>query len=119
MRAWTCASRKRGVHTTSTVEQPVASLDGIVYGIRASVVVDLPETEADLGHLVAIVQRNVGCVDSHCCEEVAIRKGRSESGRDCSGDASANRREEGASGNCDRGEGAHSINTRPLKRFTK
>ena len=65
-------------HTTGTIKQSVSSLDGVVDGIRAGGVVDFPQTEAYLGHLVAIVQRHVWCVDSHCCEEVAIRKGGSE-----------------------------------------
>lgn len=102
-------------HTTGAVEQPIASLDGIVYSVRARSVVNLPQTEADLGHLVAIVQRDVGCVDSHCCEKVTVRVGRSEGRRFCSRYASANRREERASGNYDRCEGTHSINTRTAK----
>ena len=55
-------------HTACAIEESVAGLDGIVDGVGAGVVVDLPQTEADLRHLVAIVQRDVGSVDSHCCE---------------------------------------------------
>jgi hypothetical protein len=71
-------AESRSLHTTGAIKQSVTSLDGIVHSIRAGGVVDLPQTEANLGHLVAIVQRNIGCVDSHCCEKVAIREGRSE-----------------------------------------
>jgi hypothetical protein len=71
-------TQSRGLHTTGAIEQAVSSFDSIVDGVRAGVVVNLPQTKADLGHLVAIVQRDVGRVDSHCCEEVAIRKCRSE-----------------------------------------
>ena len=37
--------------TKGSVEKAVASLDGVVDGIRAGLVVDLPETEANDGHL--------------------------------------------------------------------
>jgi hypothetical protein len=70
------ATRERDgqdLRTTSSIKQPVSSLDGIVDGVGAGVVVDFPETEADLGHLVAIVQRDVGCVD-HGCESVSVRE---------------------------------------------
>jgi hypothetical protein len=100
----------RRSHTTSAIEQPVSSLDRIVDSVRACRVVNLPQTKADLGHLVAIVQRNVGRVDSHCCEKVAIRERSSERSA-CSGYASANGREERASGNCDGAERSQSINT--------
>jgi hypothetical protein len=69
------------VHTASTVEQPVSSLDGIVYGVRASIVVDFPQAKADLGHLVAIVKRDVWSLDGHSCEEVAFCKGKSKGRR--------------------------------------
>ena len=56
------------------VEQPVSSLDGVVNSVGAGSIVDLPQSKANLGHLVAIVERNVGSVDSHGSEEVAMRK---------------------------------------------
>jgi len=103
---------EHSVHTTSSVKQPVSSLDGIVYGVGAGGIVDLPQTEADLGHLVAIVQRDIGCVDSHCCEEVAVRERETCRGRSRSGDASSDRRKKKVSEKNRRCEGADSINTR-------
>lgn len=44
----------------STVEQAVASLDGVVNLVGAGVVVDLPQTEADDRHFTAIVELDVG-----------------------------------------------------------
>lgn len=41
--------------TASTVEQTVSNLDGIVNRIRGRRIVDLPETEAHEGHLMARV----------------------------------------------------------------
>lgn len=99
-------------HTASAIEEPVSGLDSIVDGVGASVVVNLPQTKADLRHLVAIVQRNVGGVDSHCRECVAMGIRGAECGRGCSGYASSDRSEESAFGSRDRSEGAHSINTR-------
>jgi hypothetical protein len=64
----------RDLLTASTVEQSVSSLDGIVDSVRTCSIVDLPQSKANLRHLVAIVQRNVGSVDSHGSEEVAIGK---------------------------------------------
>jgi hypothetical protein len=46
--------------TTSTIEQTVTSLDSLVDLVGASVVVDLPQTEAHDGHLVAAVQLDSG-----------------------------------------------------------
>lgn len=42
-----------GELTESTVKQPVPCLDGIVDLVGTSVVVDLPQTETDLGHFIA------------------------------------------------------------------
>jgi hypothetical protein len=66
--------KNSNVLTASTVEQSVSSLDGIVDSVCAGSIVDLPQSKANLRHLVAIVQRNVGGVDSHGSEEVAMRK---------------------------------------------
>jgi hypothetical protein len=101
----------RGIHTASSIKQPVSSLDGIVDSVRASIVVDLPQTETDLGHFVTIVQSNVGGVNSHGCEEIAVRKGESRGGFNQSRYASANGREEGVSGTANKSERARSINT--------
>lgn len=52
--------------TASTVEQPVPDLDSLVYLIGTGLVVYLPQPEAHLGHLVAIVEldtRNRHCED--------------------------------------------------------
>lgn len=43
-------------HTASAVKQTVTSLDGVVDSVGASVVVDLPETEAHEGHFIAVVK---------------------------------------------------------------
>ena len=47
---------KGGIHTACTVKQAIASFDGIVDLVGAGVVVDLPATEADEGHVVATVE---------------------------------------------------------------
>jgi hypothetical protein len=107
--------RRSSIHTTSTIEQPVSSLDSVVYSVRASIVVYLPQTKADLGHLVAIVQCNVWSFDSHGCEEVAVRKGELGGGCNDLGYAGAKGREERASGTGNRSERARSINTRTAK----
>ena len=62
---------KRNLHTASTVKQPVSSLDGVVDSVGAGSIVDLPQSKADLRHLVAIIQCNVGNVDRHGGEETA------------------------------------------------
>lgn len=56
--------------TTRAVEQTVAGLDGVVDGVSGAGAVDLPEAEADLGHVIAAVELDVG--DGHfglcmCC----------------------------------------------------
>lgn len=51
-----CARARIRVLTTGTIEQAVASLDGVVDLVSASVVVDLPQAKAHEGHLVAAVQ---------------------------------------------------------------
>jgi hypothetical protein len=66
--------KNQDVLTASTIEQPVSSLDGVVDSVRACSIVDLPQSKANLRHFVAIVQRNVGSVDSHGSEEFAIGK---------------------------------------------
>jgi hypothetical protein len=43
-----------------TVKETVSSLDGVVNLVGASVVVDLPEAEADERHLAAIVEFDGG-----------------------------------------------------------
>ena len=49
--------------TRSAVEETVSSLDGVVDDIGGDRVVDLPETETDLGHVIAAVELDNG---SHC-----------------------------------------------------
>ena len=51
-------------HTASTIEQTVTGLDGVVDNVGA-VFIDLPETEANLGHVIAAVKLDGGNVD-HC-----------------------------------------------------
>lgn len=65
-----------GIPTTSSIEQTVTSLDGVVDGVGASIVANLPEAEAYLRHLKAIVELDVW--DRHFCEtecEVVWRGG--------------------------------------------
>jgi hypothetical protein len=50
--------------TAGTIEETVASLDGVVDLVGTGVVVDLPETEAHEGHLKAAVKLDVR--DRHC-----------------------------------------------------
>ena len=64
------------LHTTGTIEETVAGLDGVVDGVGASVVVDLPEPKSHHGHLLAIVQldgrgRHAGV----CSEDGPVRRG--------------------------------------------
>lgn len=47
---------RTGILTTSTIEQPIPSLDGIVNGVGTSVIVHLPQPKADNWHLIAIVE---------------------------------------------------------------
>jgi hypothetical protein len=53
--------------TAGTVEETVASLDGVVDLVGTSVVVDLPQAEAHKGHLIAAAK-----LDSrgNHCEEI-------------------------------------------------
>jgi hypothetical protein len=44
----------------STIKETVSSLDGVVNLVGASVVVDLPEAEADERHLAAVVELDGG-----------------------------------------------------------
>jgi hypothetical protein len=46
--------------TAGAVKQTVAGLDGIVDGVGADVVVDLPQAETHKGHLVATVELDGG-----------------------------------------------------------
>ena len=55
-------------HTTSSIEQTVSGLDGIVNSIGASVVIDLPETETNLWHIIAAVQLDGWNCWCHLCE---------------------------------------------------
>jgi hypothetical protein len=52
--------------TASPVEQPVARLDGIVDNVCAVLVLYLPQPEAHLGHLVAVIELDAGNVDHSC-----------------------------------------------------
>ena len=63
---------KRNLHTASTIKQPVSSLDGVVDSVGTGSIVDLPQSKADLRHLVAIIQRNVRNVDRHGGEGTAV-----------------------------------------------
>ena len=53
------SEEKTAKPTASTVEQSVADLDGLVHLVGAGGIVHLPQPEANLGHLVAIVERDV------------------------------------------------------------
>lgn len=59
-----------GRHTASTIEQTVTSLDGVVDNLGA-VVIDLPEAEANLGHVEAAVKLDGGNVNH--CDGVLVR----------------------------------------------
>lgn len=48
------------LRTASTVKETVSNLDGVVDRVGASVVVDLPQTEAHDGHIIAATQLDVG-----------------------------------------------------------
>lgn len=52
-----------GKRTSSTVEETVTGLDGVVDGIGGNGVVDFPQAETDLGHVVAAAQLDVRNVD--------------------------------------------------------
>lgn len=45
-------------HTTSTIKQPVSDLDSIIHGISTSRIGNLPETKANLWHIMTSVQFN-------------------------------------------------------------
>jgi hypothetical protein len=47
---------RRSIRTASAVKQTVASLDGVVDGVGAGLVGDLPQTKAHDGHVVAAVE---------------------------------------------------------------
>ena len=57
--------------TAGTVKEAITSLDGIVDDIGGDGVVDLPEAEANLGHLIAAVELDVGN-GSHDCDFVSV-----------------------------------------------
>jgi hypothetical protein len=46
--------------TACTIEQPVSSLDGVVDNVSADGIVDLPQSEANLGHIIAAIELDVG-----------------------------------------------------------
>jgi len=46
--------------TACAIEQTVARLDGLVHGVGCHLGVDLPETEAHLGHVMAAAELDVG-----------------------------------------------------------
>lgn len=48
------------LHTASSVEKTVASLDGCVDLVCASVVVDFPQTKAHEGHVITTVELDDG-----------------------------------------------------------
>ena len=56
--------REEGSLTARAVKETVASLDRVVDRVGASGIVDLPQPEADLRHLVATVELDVR--DRHC-----------------------------------------------------
>ena len=53
--------------TSGRVEKTISSLDCVVNSVGASCVIDLPQTETDLWHLLAIVKLDVWDVDRHVC----------------------------------------------------
>jgi hypothetical protein len=76
---------RQGRLTASTIEKAVTGLDGIVNDIGGNGVVDLPEAEAHLGHLIAAVELDsrrhcddllVGCVVSRSSSESVLQVGR-------------------------------------------
>lgn len=59
------------IRTASTIEETVAGLDGLVDGVSADGVVDLPQTEAHEGHVMAAVEldgRRSHCSECSCCD---------------------------------------------------
>lgn len=58
--------QKKVLHTTGSIEKPITGLDGVVHNVSGLVVLHLPQAEANLGHLVAIVQVDTGNVDHDC-----------------------------------------------------
>ena len=48
------------LHTGGTVKETITHLDGIVDLIRAGVILDLPQSKADQGHFMAVVQFDSG-----------------------------------------------------------
>ena len=49
-------ARERGELTTSSVEQSVAHLDGVVHGVGTGSIVHLPQTKANLWHDMAGIE---------------------------------------------------------------
>lgn len=49
-----------GIHTASSVKKTVASLDGCINLVCASVVVDFPQTKAHEGHVITTVELDDG-----------------------------------------------------------
>jgi len=48
--------RERGKLTTSSVEQSIAHLDGVVHGVGTRSIVHLPQAKANLWHRMAVVE---------------------------------------------------------------
>ena len=59
--------KREGLHTAGAIEKPITSLDCIIHNVRGFLVLYLPQAEANLGHLVAIVQLDTWNVDHDCC----------------------------------------------------
>ena len=55
--------------TAGTVKKAVAALDGIVDLVGAGVVVHLPQTEADKGHVMAAVELDRWSTHAGVCSE--------------------------------------------------
>lgn len=59
--------------TAGTIEEAVSDLDGVVDRIGSNAGVDLPETEANLGHVMARAELDVGnCNHLACCVGVSM-----------------------------------------------
>jgi hypothetical protein len=53
---------QQGRLTAGTVEEAVSGIDGVVDDIRGNGVVDLPEAEAHLGHIMAAAELDDLCL---------------------------------------------------------
>lgn len=63
---------RRDVRTAGPVKESITSLDGVVDCVCAGSIVNLPQTEPNLWHLVAIIQSDIGSFDSHCSEKMTF-----------------------------------------------